>query len=118
LEDTFESSTHSIADLHRSFIVLAGRACRQDRWLAARGADFDDDDGAQGEVSENPVGKDAVSGILCQREAVRRGATAFVLKPGLDLCVHKPNSFDASLKQDLKSKFRLVYFGTSPDFRE
>jgi hypothetical protein len=39
------------------------------------GAIFDDDDGAQGKVSENSVGKDAVLGILCQREAelARRG---------------------------------------------
>ena len=36
---------------------------------AQRGANFDDDAGAQAEVSENSVGESAVSGILCQREA-------------------------------------------------
>jgi len=38
------------------------------KWVQSR-TDFDDDDGAQGKVSENSVGEPAVSSISSQREA-------------------------------------------------
>ena len=90
------------------------RSCRRqgDRRLAARGADFDDDDGAQGKVSEISVGEDAVSGILCQPEAepVCCGAVERLSRsnPGSIFAFANQISLGASLNQDVKRKFRLT----------
>jgi hypothetical protein len=78
---------------------------------AQRGADFDDDAGAQAPVSKNSVGEGQISGISCQCEAepVWCGAMEGLSrsKTGLDLRVRKPNNLAASLNQDLKRRFRL-----------
>jgi hypothetical protein len=75
------------------------------------GADFDDDAGAAGEVSDNSAGKAPVSGVSCLREPelVRCGAVESALhsKPSLELRVCKPPCVGASRNQDSKWKFRF-----------
>jgi hypothetical protein len=63
----------------------------------------------QAEASQNSVGEAANSRILFQRETERVCCDAVAgpsrSKPGLDLCVCKPNSLGASLNSGLKRKF-------------